>query len=318
MSRRRDDWEDEDDRPRRRRDWGDDERPRRRPAASGGMSTGILVAMIVGGVLLLLVLGCGGLAWLGHKRAKEQDLADRLEWEQNIRLAEQRLADADRDRRAEALLPHNAEPPPSKPGFDLRDGDIIPSPKESKFDTMADPAAWRILFRSKNPALWNTNTQKDDDFAIPLKCTPDGSTYLRLRRMDTGEFIIIPMTRARIGWSDDRGPAVRWSGEGKEEYGGYHLGIAEGPVARFTEGQGTIGILMDGFDANPGSGFGHAHHVDGGGQRYSWKGKEIEATEFEIAVTYRANLSDAEKKLLMLKPPTRVDGFSSSTHAGFG
>jgi hypothetical protein len=93
------------------------------------------------------------------------------------------------------------------------------------------------------------------------------------------------MTRGRVGHADPPGPRVRWNGEGKEEYGGYHLGIAEGPVARFAEGQGTIGVLMDGWDANPGSGFGHAHHVEGGGQRYSWKGKEIPATAFEVAVT---------------------------------
>src|SRR5204863_9427119 len=109
--------------------------------------------------------------------------------------------------------------------------------------------------------------------------------YLRLRRMDTGEAIIIPMTRGRVGRADPPGRKARWNGEGKDEYGAHHLGIAEGPVARFTEGRGTIGVLMDGWDANPGSGFGHAHHIDNGGQRYSWLGKEIPATVFEIAVT---------------------------------
>jgi hypothetical protein len=112
-----------------------------------------------------------------------------------------------------------------------------------------------------------------------------GTKYLRLRRMDTGEAIIIPMTRERVWRVDEPGPRVRWNGEGKNEHGGYHLGIAEGPVARFTEGRGTIGVLMDGWDANPGSGFGHAHHIENGGQRYSWLGKEIPATAFEIAVT---------------------------------
>jgi hypothetical protein len=115
--------------------------------------------------------------------------------------------------------------------------------------------------------------------------------------MDTGDAIIIPMSRERIWRFDQPGPRVRWNGEDKNEHGGYHLGIAEGPVARFTEGRGTIGVLMDGWDANPGSGFGHAHHIEDGGQRYSWMGKEIPATVFEIAVT-TDDLTEKEKAWL--------------------
>jgi hypothetical protein len=54
---------------------------------------------------------------------------------------------------------------------------------------------------------------------------------------------------------------------------------------------------MDGWDANPGSGFGHAHHIENGGQRYSWKGEEISPTAFEAAVTTDA-LSPVERAWL--------------------
>ena len=78
------------------------------------------------------------------------------------------------------------------------------------------------------------------------------------------------------------GRQVRWNNKGRDGYGGYHLGLP-GPVL-IHQRQGTIGVLMDGWDASPGSGFGHAHHIENGGQRYSWK-EEIPAKVFGVAVT---------------------------------
>ncbi len=296
MSRRRDNWEDEDDRPRRRRDWDDEEydQRRRRPTKSGGLSTTAIILMIVGGVFFVVAIG-GVLVYRALER--KHDVQDRAaaEIEKNRLDFDLRLAREAARRQANAI-PRPGDPPPPKPGFGPS-GEPPLQPDPSKFDKGDDTRRWRVLFRGKDPANWNTHQDGEGDFAIPLQSTLEQTKFLRLRRMDSGESMIIRMDRGRIGRTDSVGPAVRWNGEGKEEYGAYHLGIAEGPVARFNEGKGTIGVLMDGASANPGSGFGHAHHVEGGGQRYSWLGKEINATAFEIAVTTE-DLTDEERRLL--------------------
>jgi hypothetical protein len=289
--------------------WGDDDRegpdyhgehPQRRRDKSGGISavTVILVVLSVG--LVLGVVVCGGLAWFGVRQAEEA----RREAEAEAQLAQQariqeRIAHQMQQLQQAAApgpdQPDDAEnlPPPklgSKPA-----ADPPPQPKATKFDAVA--SRWFVLFRSKKPELWNTNTQAGDDFALPLRNSPKEIDFLRLRRMDTGEAIIIPMTRNRLAKAEQDARPVRWNGEGKNEHGGYHLGIAEGTPAKFMEGKGTIAVLMDGWTANPGSGFGHAHHVDDGGQRFTWLGKEIKPSAFEVAVT-AADLTDAERRLL--------------------
>ena len=273
------------------------------------MSPVTIVLLVVGGVFLVGALGCGGIMWLGYQRAQERARqeeaaaeADRAERQRQMEMIG-RAGGANADPFPNFPNPFNdppvpEEPPPPKPGFEPA-AEPAPQPKPTAFatDDPKKPDRWRVLFRSKKPELWNTNTQAGDDFAIPVRSAPADTKYLRLRRMDTGEAIILPMTRGRVGRMDPQGRKVRWNGEGKDEFGGYHLGIAEGDVARFMEGKGTIGVLMDGWDANPGSGFGHAHHIDNGGQRYTWRGKEIEATVFEVAVT-SGELTAAERKWL--------------------
>jgi hypothetical protein len=295
MSRNRDRWGDD-----------DDSEPRRPPRSNNGMSPVAIVLIVVGCLVGLGVLACGGLMLIGFRTAKQEEA--RMEAEAEAEHAQNQRQFDDARRAAEQHfgpmpreLPDQqpvADVPPPKAGFDEAP-EPPPQPKATTFatDDPAHPDHWRVLYRSKKPQFWNTNTQDGDDFAIPIRSTPEKTKYLRLRRMDTGDAIIIPMTRGRVGRADQPGPKVRWSGRGEDEHGGYHLGIAEGPVAKFTEGKGTIGVLMDGWAANPGSGFGHAHHIDNGGQRYSWMGKEIPATVFEIAVTTES-LTDSEKKWL--------------------
>jgi hypothetical protein len=269
------------------------------------MSPVAIILLVLGGVFVVAVVGCGGLIWLGYQKAQDREqqaiAAAEAERAEEERTRDGRIGGANTDpfpnfpnAIGDPRMPD--EPPPPKPAFEQAvEPPPQPKPTTLATDDKKDPGRWRILFRSKKPELWNTNTQASDDFAIPLRSTPLETKYLRLRRMDTGEAIIIPMTRARIGRVDRPSGKARWNGEGKDEFGGHHLGIAEGAVARFTEGQGTIGVLMDGWDANPGSGFGHAHHIENGGQRFSWRGKELSPTVFEVAVT-TGELTEAERK----------------------
>ncbi len=57
-----------------------------------------------------------------------------------------------------------------------------------------DAERWTVLFRSDDPRVWDTDS-KGEKFAIPLKKAPTVIHYLRLRRMDTGQFLIVGMTR---------------------------------------------------------------------------------------------------------------------------
>jgi hypothetical protein len=292
--------------------WGDDdreepvytgERRERRRVQGGGVSAISVLLVALSVVFVLGFVVCGGLAVVGFRKAEQAERAAEAELEQEKQVKQAKFQDqfAQRMRLAQqAAAPDVDQPedadnlPPPKPGS-LKAADPPPQPKPTRFD--AADGRWFVLFRSKNPVLWNTSTQTETDFSLPLRNAPRGIEYLRLRRTDTGDAIIIPISRNRLAKADPVGPRVRWNGEGKNEHGGYHLGIAEGTPVKFLEGKGTIAIQMDSWTANPGSGFGHAHHVDDAGQRYSWLGKEIKATVFEVAVT-AAELTDAEKKLV--------------------
>ena len=41
---------------------------------------------------------------------------------------------------------------------------------------------WMVVFRSADPAIWNSNVNRSkDDFAISLSAVPDDIKYLRMR-----------------------------------------------------------------------------------------------------------------------------------------
>jgi hypothetical protein len=214
MSARQDRWGDEDPRP-------------RLPRERGGMSPAPIMLLAGGGLFVVGALACGGLMWLGYTRAErargEAEDADRAEAHRRIDDLH-RAVEVHGDRRINGQIPDvfivKDDPPPPKPGFEPA-AEPPPQPKPTAFatDDVKNPGRWRVLFRSKKPELWNTNTQAGDDFAIPLQSTPEKTKYLRLRRMDTGDAIILPMTRGRIGRVDPPGPRVRWNGEGKDDYG---------------------------------------------------------------------------------------------------
>jgi hypothetical protein len=160
---------------------------------------------------------------------------------------------------------------------------------------------WTVLFRSDDPAVWNTRSQ-GAKLAIPLREAPALIHYLRLRRMDSAEMLIIPVTRDQLdtGKVPQGDQGYCWNGTSKNEYGGRHLGIAQGPRLKWLTHKGTVSVFDDGWDAFAGSGFGHTHHEEEKGQSYSWRGQPIGRTVFEIAVT--AEQLTAEEKICLLVP----------------
>jgi hypothetical protein len=118
--------------------------------------------------------------------------------------------------------------------------------------------------------------------------------------MDTGESLIMPITRDKLGWEPRPVPANEWSwnGSAKPEYGGAHLGIIDGRRLKWPSlPEGDISVMNDGWDGFRDSGFGHKMNV-AGKQHYSWNGKEIPRVAFEVAVTADA-LTQAERASLL-------------------
>ncbi len=181
---------------------------------------------------------------------------------------------------------------------------VVPSqaqdPQEKK-DAAPAPAKWSILFRADDPSVWNTDAKGPDGvpIALPLKSAPAGFKYLRLRRMDTREALIVAVTPEELENGTPPAPETGfwWNGGNKEEYKGRHLGIAHGPRYKFPMPHDMIAVMEVGWEGFAGSGFGHKCFVNDG-QYYCWLGKEIKRTTFEIAVS-EGPLGPEEKRVLV-------------------
>jgi serine/threonine protein kinase len=159
---------------------------------------------------------------------------------------------------------------------------------------------WTVLFRADDPSLWNTDSP-GARFAMPLRKAPAVIRHLRLRRMDSGEALILALRRDdldRVGIPTPQAPH-RWNGTSKAQWGGRHLGIAQAPRHKFPAPKGMIVVAFQGWDVFQGSGFGHKSFRNDT-QYYCWRGKEIPRTVFEIAVT--AEPLTAQEKRCLLAP----------------
>jgi hypothetical protein len=168
-----------------------------------------------------------------------------------------------------------------------------PEPKQEP------PTNWTVLFRSDNPAVWNTDSP-GQQFAIPVRRAPDDVRSLRLTRMDTGDSLIIPITHGQLDQMPRPLPeqGYWWNGTLQNTQNGLHLGIFHGPRWKFPNfPKDGISVLNDGFDDYGGSGFGHKTNVNDK-QYYSWQEKEIPKTVFEIAVTAEPLTKEEQRRRL--------------------
>ncbi len=184
-----------------------------------------------------------------------------------------------------------------------------------------DSRNWVVLFRGRNPRAWNTRSQGETK-AIPLNEAPSDMQFLRLRRLDTKESLIIPLTRDRLGKAsssrDDPSSPWRWCGTNEHHWGGWHLGISEGPLILGTDqtGRGKVAVQVEFVHYYAGSGFGHQAHGDDRTQFFGWHGQPIPPTDFEIAVS-RGPLSFSEKaNLVSAEPKSKPTAVTSTTSAG--
>lgn len=156
-----------------------------------------------------------------------------------------------------------AEPEPEPEAAPAKIDGITPG------DKIAAGVPETLIFRGDDPRRW----QNSD-----LAQLPNDIAYLRLRRLDTGDSVVAPITRRELlsgaaAYSGDGG----WSGSGERYFGGAHLGLFDKSLPREVEVRLGAG----------GWGFGHASQR-GSGQACGWAGEAItDGTAFEITAGTR-------------------------------
>lgn len=147
-----------------------------------------------------------------------------------------------------------------------------------------------VFFHSAYPEIWNKNVvDGKGGFALNLCRLPQATRYIRVRRADKGNAVIIPVTRDEILQKTEDKTTLSWNGSNEFFFGGFHLGICDPNSANDVEIKYGCG------------GFGFGHLVDSNDcQAFAWAGRNIGRTAFEFTAIAR-RLAPAEENEL-LKP----------------
>jgi clan AA aspartic protease (TIGR02281 family) len=152
---------------------------------------------------------------------------------------------------------------------------------------------WTVLFRSADPARWNTDFHDSRSYAVPSDKAPRKMRYLRMRNAG-GEYVIIPLTFGEL-----RREVIRekdgWEGRDYDSNQAHHLGIFVKSFPRTDTG--SIDIAQYNGAGGTGYGFGNRVNRDDR-QGYAWDGKPVDEEVFEIAVTDH-DLTAAERERLV-------------------
>lgn len=204
---------------------------------------------------------------------------------------------------AAALAAEAVPVPPSVPGEEtgidaplaprrVPANDLPDSPKAHEPVTLSRQADRRtggvVLFRANDPALWNTDTFLGANRrSRSLESLPEGLAFLRLKRIDTGEGVVVAISNE--GLVDDADGQPRgFNGTNELFYGAHHLGIFDESLPQDVETRFTYG------------GWGFGHSVMGSeSQASGWEGKPIDGdTVFEIAVFRRMPILGPRDRML--------------------
>jgi hypothetical protein len=177
---------------------------------------------------------------------------------------------------------------------------ISPPPDQSKTEPVSMPdQSWKVIFRSADPSIWNDDINKGPDHvAMTLDLAPDNIRFLRLLDTKSKDFVIIEMTKDRLGKMTDDG-RFGWDGRNQSHSQAYHLGIFHKNWNGGDRGE----VCVCGSPNLRGWGFGHSAFVNDK-QAFSWEGKPIRDTVFEIAVKAEP-LTEVETKKLLKKGVVR-------------
>ena len=77
------------------------------------------------------------------------------------------------------------------------------------------------MFRSANPAIWNTGFKKDNELAVPVDKAPTETRYLRLTVLGKKPaYVIMAMRKDQLRNEWEQG-AIGWNGTGRSIWGGF-------------------------------------------------------------------------------------------------
>lgn len=156
------------------------------------------------------------------------------------------------------------------------------------------PTDWIVVFRSEDPKIWNDDIDKGPNhYARALDLLPDTINHLKLTNMQTKDFVVLEITKQRLNQVTDENGRYGWEGRNHFHYNVYHLGIFN-RIWPFTDGD----VIITRHGTARGWGFGDLPKGGSVTQGYSWAGKPIPKTVFEIAVK-AGSLTDAESKKLL-------------------
>lgn len=179
-----------------------------------------------------------------------------------------------------------------------------PSAPEDSASSISDDSGWKVLFRANDPALWNTASNDENAFSMALDDFADEIRWLRMRRIETNEGAIIPLTRGDLLKVKELDDGVFWNGTGSRVSSGGKTHRKLGIVSRAFNGRYKSKAVLI---LNPprvsgsgwsGWGFGKIALIHSP-QYFAWAGERISETVFEISVS-NGDLSPHEKSQLVL------------------
>lgn len=192
-------------------------------------------------------------------------------------------------------LPAQPDTPSAQPAAAADDIPATPAPAAGETDA-AHPLVddgWTILFMADDPLAWNFPIRSKYCYAVPLTAAPERFRYLRMRRMDTKEQVIIATSR----FKSDVWPSktIWFRGDKPINRGGCALGIIDVRRGADRNRVPIIDVTPNGDLA--GWGFG-VWETGASRQGYVWDGRSIDPTAFEISVTNRELKADERKHLV--------------------
>src|SRR5262249_23048627 len=73
--------------------------------------------------------------------------------------------------------------------------------------------SWKVIFRSSDASIWNDDVNKGPDhLAMSVDLAPDNLRFLRLTDTKSKDFVILEMTKKRLGDMSDEGK-YGWDGK---------------------------------------------------------------------------------------------------------
>jgi hypothetical protein len=169
----------------------------------------------------------------------------------------------------------------------------------------SDEAGWVVLFRADDSLIWNKDVgdaSAANGFAMKVDRAPQKVKFLRFKRIDSGEAVIVPIKRDQLTVSESVAEDLVWSAgsqvRGPQGAKNKLLGIAKKSWSATKAGEHLV--MREPNQMNRGSrGWGFSKEAgQESAQTYSWAGGPIAKTVFEIAVK-SGELSDEEKGQLL-------------------